>query len=176
MPAKTQLTETQTLVLAAACARPGRSVLPITAPGVRGGAASNVIAGLLGRGLAEERIADAEPGPDEILRRDDDGRAVLLVASDAAVEILGGVGELDPEDDDAPEPETPGGDVADDEAEAPSIETGDPTPTPTPTIRAGTKQATLIAMLRADGGATLDEIVAATGWQPHYADPRIMPM
>lgn len=33
--------------------------------------------------------------------------------------------------------------------------------------RQGTKQATLIAMLRAPGGATIAEIVAATGWQPH---------
>ncbi|RDW12566.1 DUF3489 domain-containing protein, partial [Paracoccus thiocyanatus] len=35
------------------------------------------------------------------------------------------------------------------------------------TPRTGTKQAKLIDMLRADGGATIDEIVAATGWQPH---------
>ncbi|WBQ10881.1 DUF3489 domain-containing protein [Hyphomonadaceae bacterium ML37] len=31
----------------------------------------------------------------------------------------------------------------------------------------GIKQATLIAMLRAPAGATIGEIVAATGWQPH---------
>ena len=34
-------------------------------------------------------------------------------------------------------------------------------------VRAGTKQAMLIEMLRAPTGATIDEIVAATGWQPH---------
>ncbi len=34
-------------------------------------------------------------------------------------------------------------------------------------LRAGTKQAKLIEMLRADGGATIDEIVAETGWQAH---------
>ena len=33
--------------------------------------------------------------------------------------------------------------------------------------RAGTKQATLIAMLRAPDGATIAEIMAATGWQSH---------
>ena len=44
------------------------------------------------------------------------------------------------------------------------------------TPREGTKQATLIAMLRAPDGATIEEIMAATGWQSHYADPRIMPM
>lgn len=35
------------------------------------------------------------------------------------------------------------------------------------TPRAGTKQAKLIEMLRAEGGATIDEILAATGWQSH---------
>jgi hypothetical protein len=33
--------------------------------------------------------------------------------------------------------------------------------------RDGTKQATLIAMLRAPEGATIAEITAATGWQAH---------
>ena len=33
--------------------------------------------------------------------------------------------------------------------------------------RAGTKQALLVEMLRRPEGATIDEIVAATGWQPH---------
>jgi hypothetical protein len=35
------------------------------------------------------------------------------------------------------------------------------------TTRSGTKQATLIAMLRRDTGATIEEIGAATGWQHH---------
>jgi predicted ArsR family transcriptional regulator len=36
-----------------------------------------------------------------------------------------------------------------------------------PTQRKGTKQAQLIAMLRANDGATIDEIVAALGWRAH---------
>jgi hypothetical protein len=35
------------------------------------------------------------------------------------------------------------------------------------TPREGTKQATLIAMLRAPEGATIEEITVATGWQSH---------
>ena len=35
--------------------------------------------------------------------------------------------------------------------------------------RTGTKQAQLIAMLEAQGGASIAEIVAATGWQSHTA-------
>jgi hypothetical protein len=37
----------------------------------------------------------------------------------------------------------------------------------TPKLRAGTKQAHLIEMLQRPEGATIDEIVAAFGWQPH---------
>jgi hypothetical protein len=42
-------------------------------------------------------------------------------------------------------------------------------------VRVGTKQAQLIEMLRSAEGANINEIVAATGWQPHYADTQIMP-
>jgi len=42
--------------------------------------------------------------------------------------------------------------------------------------RSGTKQALLIEMLSRDEGATIADLVAATAWLPHYADPRIMPM
>lgn len=38
---------------------------------------------------------------------------------------------------------------------------------PRPPPRAGTKQATLIEMLRAEGGATIDEIATALDWTPH---------
>ena len=34
-------------------------------------------------------------------------------------------------------------------------------------IRPGTRQALLVELLRRDGGASLDELVQATGWQPH---------
>jgi hypothetical protein len=43
-------------------------------------------------------------------------------------------------------------------------------------VRTSTKQAMLISLLQAPDGATLDTIMAATGWQSHYADARIMPM
>ena len=39
--------------------------------------------------------------------------------------------------------------------------------TPVPPARAGTKQATLIDLLRRPGGATIADLVKATGWQPH---------
>ena len=38
---------------------------------------------------------------------------------------------------------------------------------PVPPARAGTKQATLIDLMRRPGGATIADLVKATGWQPH---------
>ena len=46
-------------------------------------------------------------------------------------------------------------------AEAPQPKTSTP--------RTGTKQAMLISLLQATEGATMDEIVAATGWLAHTA-------
>ena len=42
-----------------------------------------------------------------------------------------------------------------------------PQPTATPLTREGTKQATLIGLLRRPEGATLGQMVEATGWQSH---------
>lgn len=39
-----------------------------------------------------------------------------------------------------------------------------PAPTPTPT---GTKTDMVLALLRQDGGATLPDLMTATGWQAH---------
>ncbi len=39
--------------------------------------------------------------------------------------------------------------------------------TPPPAVRPGTKQALLIDLLKRKKGATIEEIVEATGWQPH---------
>ncbi len=50
-------------------------------------------------------------------------------------------------------------------AEAPAAENA--TAEAKPQIREGTKQATLIAMLRRPEGADLDEIAEATNWQKH---------
>lgn len=61
------------------------------------------------------------------------------------------------------------GEAADDGT--PAVATDTPTVAETApktrTPREGTKQATLIAMLRAPDGATIEEIMAATGWQSH---------
>ena len=41
--------------------------------------------------------------------------------------------------------------------------------------RQGSKTASILGLLRRSGGATMQQLTKATGWQKHYADVRIMP-
>jgi len=159
----TKLSDTQLVILGAAAQREDRNVLPL--PGsLRGGAAAKVVGALLSRGLIAETTTDSQTKADAALNRiwrnDEDGNAILLHITDAGLAAIG----VEPD----------GGDTAPTGAdEAPSAEAPQDAPAeadPAPkarTSRTGTKQAKLIEMLRAEGGATIDEIVAETGWQPH---------
>jgi len=104
---------------------------------LRGGAAAKVVGAMLAKGLLEEVDADMHKN-DPVWRESGDGHAVTLIATDAGLAAIG----IEPEQ--AP-------------TEAPKAHT----------LRAGTKQATLIAMLRTPDGANIEEIIAATGWQSH---------
>lgn len=159
----TQLSDTQAVILSAAAQRDDGNLLPL--PGsLRGGAAVKVVGALLSRGLVAETVTDSQTKADAALNRiwrnDEDGRAILLHITNAGLAAIG---------IEAEEPDTAltGGN------EAPSAEGPVDTPResdPAPkarTPREGTKQATLIAMLRAPEGATIEEIMAATGWQSH---------
>ncbi|KUF08923.1 DUF3489 domain-containing protein [Pseudoponticoccus marisrubri] len=159
----TKLSDTQAIILSAAAQLEDRNVLPL--PGsLRGGAAAKVVGALLKRGLIAETATDSQTKADAALNRiwrnDEDGRAILLHITDAGLAVLGV----------APEVANPAPSGAD---EAPSAEASQDAPAeaaPAPkarTPRTGTKQAKLIEMLRTEGGATIEEIVAATGWQPH---------
>ena len=101
----------------------------------------------------------ADAALNRIWRNDADGRAILLHITDAGLAAIG----IEPEGDSAPT----GADGAP-SAETPQDAPAEADPAPKArTPRAGTKQAKLIEMLRAEGGATIDEIAAATQWQPH---------
>jgi hypothetical protein len=161
----TKLSETQLVILSAAAQREDRNVLPL--PGsLRGGAAAKVVGALLSRELIAETTTDSQTKADAALNRiwrnDEQGRAILLRITDAGLAAIG----VEPESgDSAPTgaDETPSAEPTQDApAEA------DPAPKAR-TPRKGTKQAKLIEMLRAEGGATIDEIVAALDWQAHTA-------
>ncbi|CDP51771.1 hypothetical protein [Devosia sp. DBB001] len=159
----TKLSDTQLVILSAAAQREDRNVLPL--PGsLRGGAAAKVVGALLSRRLIAETVTDSQTKADAALNRiwrnDEDGRAILLHITEAGLSAIG----IEPDDANP----APAGATEAPSAEAPQDAPAEADPAPKAhTPRTGTKQAKLIEMLRAEGGATIDEIVAETGWQPH---------
>jgi hypothetical protein len=177
----TKLSDTQAVILANASQSFDGNVLPL--PGsLRGGAQAKVIGALLKRGLIEERTIDSIQPPDASLnrvwRQDDDGRSILLYITKAGLAAIG----CEPEDadaaDSAPDTATDGatdgrdaGTATEDATPAEVAPAGDTLADAAEPkerkVRAGTKQAQLIEMLRAPEGASIDEIVAATNWKSH---------
>ncbi|MFN3644771.1 MAG: DUF3489 domain-containing protein [Gemmobacter sp.] len=159
----TKLSDTQAIILSAAAQRDDRNRLPL--PGsLRGGAAVKVVGALLARGLAAEIVTDSRTKADAALNRfwrnDADGRATLLRITDEGLAAVG----IDPADANTAPTSI---DEPPSDAPAPNAPTGTEPAPKARTLREGTKQATLIAMLRAPDGATIEEIMAATGWQSH---------
>jgi hypothetical protein len=132
-----QLTNTQTTILSAACARDHGLVFPVTAS-IKGGPVGNSLKSLLKRGLIEEIKAS---NLNTVWRHDEAG-SLTLRATPLAYSALG-IGEA--------------------EGVAPAVQ---PDLMPL-TRRKGTKKAQLIAMLTAADGASINEIIAVTGWRAH---------
>ena len=154
----TQISDTQALILSAAAQRPEHIALPLP-ESLRGGAAVKVVGAMLAKGLLQEVDANLRKG-EPMWRETGDGHGTTLVATDAGLAAIG----IEPED--APSAPT-GVEGAPIDATATDTPTGAETTPKARTPREGTKQATLIAMLCAPDGATIDEIIAATGWQSH---------
>jgi hypothetical protein len=118
-----------------------------------------VVGAMIAKGLIEEVDANLHRS-EPVWRETGDGHGTTLVATDAGLAAIG----IEPEDantapvgvtdapTEEPAPDTPAETEAAPKASAP---------------RAGTKQEALIEMLRAEGGATIEEIVVALEWQPH---------
>lgn len=151
----TQLSDTQAIILSAAAQRSERIALPLP-DSLRGGAAAKVVSTMIAKGLLQEVEVNARHG-EPVWRETGDGHGTTLVATDAGLAAIG----IEPDETEtapASATEAPPKDRA---TNAPS---GAAQSTRT---RAGTKQASLIAILRAPEGATIEEITAATGWQAH---------
>jgi hypothetical protein len=153
-----QLSDSQLIVLTAACQREDRCVFPVTAK-LKGNAAGNVLKSLLKKDLIKEVRAKRD---DIVWRHDEERGRMTLVATKAAFAALG----IDPRD----EAEDAEGDAAE---EAPASVEAKPNARPSssktkePKVpRKDSKQARLIAMLRRAKGATINEVVEALEWQP----------
>ena len=154
----TKLSDTQALILSAAAQRPEHFALPLP-ESLRGGAAAKVVGAMIAKGFLQEVDADMRKG-EPVWRETGDGHGVTLVATDAGLTAIG----IEPEDENSA---ASGANEPPSDAPASDAATGPETAPKTRTPREGTKQATLIAMLRAPDGATIEEIMAATGWQSH---------
>lgn len=135
-----QLSDTQAVILSAACARDDAMVFPITAR-LKGGAVGNICKSLLKHGLIEEVAAT---DLNTVWRHDEERGPITLRATPLALITLG---------------------ISD----APAQTAGPATALKPILRRSGTKLDVLIELLRAPEGATIEEIVAATGWQAHSA-------
>ena len=152
-----QLSDTQSVILSAACAREGGLVLPITAS-LKGAAVDMVLTSMIKKGLIEAIPAEAGA---PVWREAEDGTPLTLVATAAAYMALGIAADTGA--DSGPE-EEPAADMAD-EAESPPTDAHGAKPARKP--REGTKQEALIAMLKRPEGASIAEIMEATTWQAH---------
>ena len=143
----TKLSDTQSIILSAASQRTDRFALPLP-KSLKGGAAHKVITALVAKGLLKEVKANRTLN-DPVWRETDEGRLVTLVITDAGLAAIG----VEPEDAKRP-------------SEEPTA-TEDPAAPKERKPRQGTKQQQMIDLLRRPKGATLLEIVEATGWQQH---------
>jgi hypothetical protein len=105
----------------------------------KGGAVGNICKSLLKRGLIEEVVA----ADHNTVWRHDAGRGPITLKATTQAQVLLGM------------------------TQAPK--TTETTAPLTLSQNRASKQDMLIAMLRADGGATIAEITTALGWQPHTA-------
>jgi Protein of unknown function (DUF3489) len=145
----TKLTETQTTILTAGAQRPDNIALPLP-KGLAGAAAKMAVTKMIEHGWLQEVDANLQRG-EPLWRETGDGHGTTLVVTNAGLLAIG------------IEPVVVKTVVAIHENAAETPVTKLPTP------RAGTKQAMLIILLRTPDGATMDEIVAATGWLAHTA-------
>jgi hypothetical protein len=152
-----KLTDTQLIVLTKAAQRSTMLALPLPA-NLKGGAAHKVVKPLIEKGLLEEIDANVRAG-EIVWRETGAGQGVTLAITEAGLAAIG----IGPESEkkSIAAPKTAAKKTL--AKGAPKASAGATTPTP----RESTKQATMIVMLQRKNGATIAEIVEATGWQPH---------
>ena len=142
-----KLTDTQTRILTAGAQRPGYLAMPLP-KGLHGAAAKKVVGMLMGRKLIQEVDANIRKG-EPLWRETGDGQGTTLVVTETGLVAIG----VKP--------------VAAKTKVRPQKAPNKPKPLAPESPRTGTKQARLVRMLEAKGGANIAEIVAATDWQAH---------
>ena len=155
-----KLTDTQMIILSAAAERDDGSIHPLPKT-LKGGAVTKVTGALLRRGL----IAEAPRRNGAAI-----GEANFAITAEGARAINVEPAECPHLADTGARPADGGQEgkaAAPAPAKAKKAATGRDTAKGPGKQRAGTKQALVVEMLRRPEGATVDQIMAATGWQRH---------
>ena len=156
-----KLTDTQTIILSAAAGREDGSIHPLPKT-LKGGAVTKVTGALLRKGL----IAEAPGREDWPGRRD----PYFAITAEGALAINVEPAEC-PHLADTGAQAADGGQEAAPAADIPpkakKAATGRDTAKGPVKQRTGTKQALVVEMLQRAEGATVDQIMEATGWQRH---------
>tara|TARA_R110002072_G_scaffold2173_3_gene18030 strand:- start:455 stop:1024 length:570 start_codon:yes stop_codon:yes gene_type:complete len=154
------LTDTQMIILSRAARRPGTLALPLPA-GLHGAAARMAVNRMIAKGWLEEVDADLSR-KEPLWRETGDGHGTTLIATEAGLEAIG----IEPVAATAAASARKHKRQTDAE---PVPMTGKTEMSKPVAIRAGTKQAKIIALLQRPEGASIGEIVEATAWQAHTA-------
>jgi len=164
----TKLTDTQLVILSTAAQREDGAALPLPKSlKLKGAAVDKVLEALRGKGLLEEKPASREA---IAWREGTDGRRTTLVITEAGLQAIGADAGVAPKVASAGEP---AGRPAKARAKRLPKRTGRKAAAGKPkggsasSTREGTKQALLIRLLERKSGASIEEIVEATGWQAH---------
>jgi hypothetical protein len=155
----TKLTDTQLIVLSSACRN--EDGLATRPENLKPAAAEKLTASLQGKGLVRE--IRAKPGA-PVWREDGQGKTYSLKILKAGREAIGVAEEDEGADTSAVEPlaakPRQNATIQRTKGET-TLARADREP------RAGSKRALIIALLQRAEGATLDDLIAATGWLPH---------
>lgn len=153
-----KLTDMQLIVLSRAAAH--EDGLAVAPQKMNRAAAAKVGSSLIARKLMRE--VKAKPGM-PVWREDADGRGISLIITRPGRDAIGI--EDDAESSVKVASSSQKQKKAATDAKGPARHVA--TAPSAPASRAGSKQALVIGMLSAKGGATLDALVEATGWLPH---------
>jgi hypothetical protein len=134
-----KLNDTQAILVSTAATRDDRSFYPLPDTVKSGARVTNAITGLVDKALAEER----ETSNTALIHRTDGDISYGVFATDAGFIAIG----IGTETGEGGEPSAPA-----------------PKAPPAPRV---TKASLLVDLLSRKGGATLDELIAATDWLPH---------
>lgn len=135
-----QLTDTQLILLSTAHGRHSGSLLPLPKSLSDPAAAPAAIKQLIRRGYAEERVVTAK---NQTWRTDAEEMFGAFLTDKGQHELTS-----------APDDSSPAGNVSADDA---NLAVG----------LSGSKRDRVVALLQRHGGATVEDLTAATGWLPH---------